>query len=117
MDALSPSTLAVLYMIAGMALALGGVVPGWYAFRRSVNRDGLPVAVLERDRYKMAARIYELESEVGALREKLQSFDSMVANIDRLTAENLSLHRRVDTLTTEVEGLYRENQKLRGGTR
>lgn len=117
MESLNPSTQSIIYIVIGIAVALGAVVPGWLAFRRAAQGGSLPIATLERDRYKMAARIYELENQVSELQTKLVTFDSMAANIDRLQLENLTLHRKVDGMQVEVEQLQRENKALRGNSR
>jgi len=107
----------LLYIVAGISLAVGALIPGVLSFRRQVANGGLPFATLERDRYKMAARIYELEEELKALRERQAAFDDLRANVDRLTLENLALHRKVDGMQVELDQLTRENRMLRGGNK
>lgn len=101
------------YVLALVSIGVMASVPGWLVVRRQMNGAGVPAVLSERERNKMAARIYDLENEVTALHEKLVTFDALKANIDALTLENLKLRREVDGLRTEVDQLNRENRALR----
>lgn len=104
-----PFIYIVLFVLFGTLIS----VPGWLIFRRQIGANTLPSMMTERDRNKMAARIYDLENQVTDLTAKLVTFDALKANIDALTLENLKLRREVEGLRTEVDQLNRENRALR----